>query len=143
MTSYFQKLVKHVKKEIHELITNGHREIIIDILKNEYLINPFWNNKKGEDFWKYIRTKEKRDVENLMDYEDCIGQILTIIFNRFYVLRNQVLHGGATWNSSVNRNQVNDCNSLLKVLVPLFTEIMLNNPDEDWGSLTFPVKRGA
>ena len=140
MTSYFQKLVKHGKKEIHELITNGHREIIIDILENEYLINPFWNNKKGEDFWKYIRSKEKRDVENLMDYEDCIGQILTIIFNRFYVLRDQVMHGGATWNSSVNRNQVNDCNSLMKVLVPLFTEIMLNNPDEEWGALPFPVK---
>jgi len=75
-----------------------------------------------------------------MDYEDCIGQILTIIFNRFYVLRNQVLHGGATWNSSVNRNQVNDCNSVMKVLVPLFTEIMLNNPDEEWGTLPFPVK---
>ena len=137
---YFQKLVKHGKKEIHELITNGHREIIIDILENEYLINPFWNNKKDEDLWKYIRTKEKRDVEGLMNYADCIGQILTIIFNRFYVLRNQVMHGGATWNSSVNRNQVNGCNSLLKVLVPLFTEIMLNNPNEDWGSISFPVK---
>ena len=35
MTSYFQKLVKHGKKEIHELITNGHREVIIHILENE------------------------------------------------------------------------------------------------------------
>ena len=45
------------------------------------------------------------------------------------------MHGGATWNSAVNRKQVNDCNSLMKVLVPLFAEIMLNNPDEDWGAL--------
>ena len=75
-----------------------------------------------------------------MDYEDCIGQILTILFKRFYVLRNQVMHGGATWNSAVNRKQVNDCNSLMKVLIPLFAEIMLNNSDEDWGALSFPVQ---
>ena len=80
---------------------------------------------------------------NVLDNEDCIGQILTILFKRFYVLRNQVMHGGATWNSAVNRKQVNDCNSLMKVLVPLFAKIMLNNPDEDWGALPFPVQTEA
>ena len=31
---------------------------------------------------------------------------LTLLFDRHYVLRNQVLHSRATWNSSVNCNQV-------------------------------------
>lgn len=28
--------------------------------------------------------------------------ILSILFDRLYVLRNQLVHGGATWNSDVN-----------------------------------------
>lgn len=36
------------------------------------------------------------------------GTVLMILFDRLYVLRNQIIHGGATWNSSVNRDQVRD-----------------------------------
>ena len=39
MTSYFQKLVKHGKKEIHELITNGHREAHrVPILNHDFAL---------------------------------------------------------------------------------------------------------
>lgn len=34
--------------------------------------------------------------------------ILSILFDRLYVLRNQLVHRGATWNSDVNRDQVRD-----------------------------------
>ncbi|WP_425067816.1 hypothetical protein [Reyranella sp.] len=38
------------------------------------------------------------------------------ILDRLYVLRNQLLHGGATWNSSVNRSQVRDGAAVLSRL---------------------------
>jgi hypothetical protein len=141
MTNYFRKLVNHGKHDISKLLNNGNRTLILEILENEYIIKPFWNDEKGQEFWKYIRAKERRDVVDLIGYEDRIGQILTILFGRFYVLRNQLLHGGSTWNSSVNRKQVQDCNQLLKVLVPLFIKIMLDSPKDDWGDITFPVKK--
>mgnify|MGYP001439560312 FL=1 len=57
------------------------------------------------------------------------------------MLRNQLIHGGATWGSSVNRQQVKDGARILEFLLPLFLEVMMGNPDEDWGNPSYPVVR--
>ncbi|MNI92174.1 hypothetical protein D3C73_1499380 [compost metagenome] len=62
-----------------------------------------------------------------------------MLFNRIYTLRNQIMHGGATCDSSVNRPQLRDCSSLLGKLVPLIIELMLDNPDTLWGDACYPV----
>ena len=67
------------------------------------------------------------------------AKILMIVFDRLYVLRNQMVHGGATWNSSVNRSQVRDGVSILSSLLPIFIDIMLENHDYDWGQPLYPV----
>jgi hypothetical protein len=66
-------------------------------------------------------------------------QVLSIVLARLYVLRNQLIHGGATWNGSVNRHQVRDCANLLGKLVPIVIEIMMDHPEHDWGVATYPV----
>ena len=45
--------------------------------------------------------------------------MLSIVLSRIYVLRNQLVHGGATWGSSVNREQLRDCTRFMAKLVPL------------------------
>ena len=65
--------------------------------------------------------------------------ILEILFDRLYTLRNQLMHGGATWNGKVNRSQVTDGQSIISFLIPNFLEIMMNNQNENWGKLNFPV----
>lgn len=49
------------------------------------------------------------------------------------------MHGGTTWDSSINRSQLRDCSSLLGKLVPMIIELMLNNPDTLWGDACYPV----
>jgi hypothetical protein len=65
--------------------------------------------------------------------------VLSILFDRLYVLRNQLLHGGATWNSAANRAQVRDGAALLGHLLPLFIDLMMDNPGEDWAMPLYPV----
>ena len=65
--------------------------------------------------------------------------ILATVFDRLYVLRNQIVHGGATWNSSVNRSQIRDGHEILAFLVPLFIDLMMDNPDKNWGAPYYPV----
>jgi hypothetical protein len=65
--------------------------------------------------------------------------VLAIVLGRIYVLRNQLMHGGATWNSSVNRAQVRDCAALMGKLVPQLIEIMLDNAGTVWGDACYPV----
>ena len=67
------------------------------------------------------------------------ARILSILFDRLYVLRNQLVHGGATWNGSVNRDQVRDGAAVLGTLLPIFIEIMMDNPGQNWGKPFYPV----
>ena len=55
------------------------------------------------------------------------------------MLRNQLVHGGATWNSGVNRAQVRDGAAILSVLMPVFVDLMMDNPNADWGRPFYPV----
>ena len=61
------------------------------------------------------------------------------MFDRLYVLRNQLIHGGATWNSSVNRAQVKDGVHILLALVPVVIGLMLRRPEADFGEILYPV----
>ena len=55
-----------------------------------------------------------------------------------YILRNQLVHGGATWKSKVNRDQVRDGSRILLDIVPAIIRIMMENPDEPWGKPCYP-----
>ena len=67
------------------------------------------------------------------------ARTLSFVFDRLYVLRNQLVHGGATWNSAVNRDQVRDGAAILGSLVPVFVDVMMDNPHGDWGRSFYHV----
>jgi len=60
-------------------------------------------------------------------------------YGRLYVLRNQLVHGGATWASRVNRAQVRDGAAILDVIVPQILSIMLDHPEHDFSEVLYPV----
>ena len=43
------------------------------------------------------------------------------------MLRNQLVHGGATWQSSANREQIRDAVAFLQYLVPIMIDVMMDN----------------
>jgi len=67
------------------------------------------------------------------------AKVLGIIFNRLYMLRNQLIHGGATWDSSVNRDQIRDGANILGKLVPITIKLMMDNGKAVWGTPCYPV----
>jgi hypothetical protein len=67
------------------------------------------------------------------------ARFLALVFDRLYVLRNQLVHGGATWNGAVNRDQVRDGAAVLGWLLPIFIDVMMDNPARDWGRPYYPV----
>jgi hypothetical protein len=64
---------------------------------------------------------------------------LEVVLDRLYILRNQLVHGGATYQSKVNRDQVKTGNNMLQLLIPVFIEIMMHNHQENWGEIYYPV----
>ena len=66
-------------------------------------------------------------------------ELLGVVLDRLYTVRNQLIHGGATYNSKLNRAQVNDAGQILEFMMPIIIDIMITNMDEDWGVINYPV----
>ena len=52
---------------------------------------------------------------------------MACLFKRLLTLQQQLLHGGATYNSAINRKQLSHANTLLCALMPCFIQILLEN----------------
>lgn len=111
------------------------------LLDNPFVFQDFWsfhNGKLTEDQWK-ARFADAKTAAGFALARRETEVVLSIVLSRIYTLRNQLMHGGATWNSAVNRDQVRDCVNFLGKLVPLVIEIMMDNPNTLWGDACFPV----
>ena len=111
------------------------------LLDNPYVFEPFWRHHNGEEG---PATHAERPGSARAALNKALGtrdtpSALSVLFDRLYVLRNQLVHGGATWSSTVNRAQVRDGTALLGTLVPIFIALMMDHPDRDWGRPYYPV----
>ena len=111
------------------------------LLDNPYVFKPFWDFHTGvieEAEWTRKFAAAKRAAHRALERQNTVT-VLGIVLARIYVLRNQLIHGGATWGSSVNREQLRDCTNFMAKLVPLVIEIMMDHPQTLWGEACYPV----
>ncbi len=114
---------------------------IHEILGNKYIFAPFWRSQQDSSEsapWRKSLEKSKEKVLRSQVNRDILP-ILEEIFSRLYVLRNQLVHGAATYNGSLNRRQVEWSAAVMYLLLPTFLEIMFQNPDADWGTPKYPA----
>jgi len=140
--AYFETLVDLDKgHRIYNAVWTRFSQEIRLVFDNRYVFSPFWSHFNGEEGfsdWEERLAKSKRSIATALSDRDT-ARILATLFDRLYVLRNQMVHGGATWNSSVNRNQIRDGAAVLGCLMPIFIDIMMDHPARDWGQPYYPV----
>ena len=109
------------------------------LIENEYVFRGFWDFQRGDtNEWRKAFDKSNEDALRYMSANN-VGGVLEILLDRLYILRNQLMHGGATYKSKLNRRSVKDGSRILEMLIPIIIEIILENPEEEWGKLLFPV----
>lgn len=139
---FFSKLVEIDKKaQLYNIVWRNYSNTIRITLNNEYILQPFWEFHSGritDNKWKKIRQSENTAANDALSDNDT-ALILSIVFNRLYTLRNQIIHGGATYGSSVNRKQLRDCTMLLEQIVPVIIDLMMDGKCEVWGDPVYPV----
>lgn len=125
---------------VYSIVWSRFTQEIRSLLNNEYIYANFWHiTQKGQEKdWKKGFQKTKKTVNNALVAKNTLT-ILQILFSRLYTLRNQLIHGNATWKGSINRQQVNDGFKIISNLQPVFLSIMMDNPNENWGNLAFPI----
>ena len=133
---YFQRLLPlDPNNTIGNAIGSKHSTPIATLVNNQYLSRPFWdyrNGKPGNDDWQQWFARDGGLVLHALEVGDT-KTVLTILFRRLYTLRNQLVHGGATWKSEHNPDSVRPGARIMEILVPIFIDIMLDNATEPWG----------
>lgn len=110
-------------------------------VRNKYVFAPFWeyiHGKPGRERWNSRLAASGRDFNRARKEKNTV-LLLTKVFDSLYTLRNQLMHGGATWNGRVNREQVGDGAEIMSWMLPIFIELMMENPDQPWGRPLYPV----
>ena len=126
---------------IYDVIWERFSQEIRLLMDNKYVFAPFWKHQSGEfggAGWEVSFASAKHAANRALA-EKNTAVVLSILFDRLYVLRNQLIHGGATWSSGANRSQVRDGASLLGCLLPVFIDLMMDNPGRDWSMPNYPV----
>ena len=140
--AFFASLVEMDQdSRIYGLIWKRFSQEIRLLLDNKYVFSPFWKHHAGQPGgagWEITFESAKSAAQNALASENT-AVVLSIIFDRLYVLRNQLFHGGATWASSTNRDQLRDGAALLGSLLPVFIDLMMDHPDQLWTAPNYPV----
>ena len=92
----------------------------------------------SKEEWLKLFQKSKAEASRALGHMDT-KKILSIVFERLYVLRNQLIHGGATWNSAVNRDQLRDGAVFMNQIVPVIISIMIEDNPNLIGGPCYPV----
>lgn len=129
------------ERRLHRIVFEKYSGPVRLLIDNRYVFEPFWRALREHDSsgqWEEAFSRSQRTaLASIMGNQTQI--VLAIVFDRLYVLRNQLVHGGATWKSKLNRSQVRDGVNLLQSLVPIILDLMLDHPTLDLGAISYPV----
>jgi hypothetical protein len=139
---FLKKLLDMDKDDVlYELIWTEFPNSIRVLLNNQFVYQPFWdyhNGQLAEEQWKSKFERAKVSAHKALANHNTVT-VLAIVLSRMYTLRNQLMHGGATWSSRVNRDQLRDCSAFLGKMVPFVIKLMMDNPGTLWGAPCYPV----
>ena len=139
--AHFDTLLKlDAKGTINQALWNNCLNETMVLLENPFVFEPYWKYQNGVDgFQNWERLFDKRRKDSLTAILEVNTRVaLASIFDRMYVLRNQLIHGGATHGGKLNRAQVSDGAKIMASLVPLFISLMMDNPSAQWGKPYYP-----
>ena len=135
-------LVEHdLEQRLHTVLLRQFSGPIRTLIDNKFVYEPFWRALRehdGSGRWEQ-QFSDSREIAVRAVLEKRIDVLLQVILDRLYMLRNQLMHGGTTWASSVNRAQLRDGVAILGTLVPVILTLMVEMKDADLGQEVFPT----
>lgn len=129
------------EKSLYHLVWRKFPGAIRIFMDNDYVFQPFWEYQNGriseKDYLKANIIHRERFYSAIERQHT--ANLLALIFQRLYTLRNQLVHGGATYHSAANRAQILDACTILHSLIPAQLAVMMKNPLAlDWGDPFYP-----
>ena len=149
-TEFVEEIVKRDhKKAIEKYLWEEFSGPVRILLENKFVFGPFWewvqerqNEKSRVRKWESKFEERKQQVHKALGDRNVPG-VLEEVLARLYVLRNQIFHGGITFEKGWGRDQVKLGRHIMAALMPLVLQIMKDDikkyPDSNvWGKLEYP-----
>ena len=138
-------LERDTNQTIKTILWVTYSDAVRVLLKNQYVFSLFWRSIRDSNNdldWRKMFNRRNKNAFSALGRDD-IHAVLREVFDRLYVLRNQLFHGGATFATGWGRSQVRDGSRIMASLVPEIIKIMQTdmekNPDSNtWGVVAFP-----
>ena len=114
---------------------------IRNLLDNKFIFGPYWKEIRTHvevSRWQEQLKHDEQKAKASLNQQGSVTRLLGAVFNRLNVLRNQLAHGSATYQGSVNRQQVKTGARFMNLILPIFQEIFRSNPTHDWGDPPYP-----
>ena len=126
---------------LYHLVWDQFSDAIRLLIDNKFVYQPFWDYHNGliaEVQWQARFERSKASAYRALGNMNT-RKLMAVMFDRLYVLRNQLVHGGATWNSAVNRLQVAQCVQIMGRIVPTVIHLIMKDSRRVWGDACYPV----
>ena len=139
LRDFTSSLVQFDRTRLYNLLWEKYSGPVKVLIENKFVFEKFWEYNRGEanDYLPAF-NKSIASATNCLSKQNIEG-LIEIVLERLYTLRNQLIHGGATYNSKLNRSQLRDACNIMQLLVPIIIDIMLENGEHDWGEIAYPV----
>lgn len=139
LRDFTTSLVLYDRSRLYNLFWEKFSGPVRVLIENKFIYEKFWEFNRGEiDDYLTPFNKSITIAHNCLSKENIEG-LLEIVLERLYTLRNSIVHGGATFNSKLNRTQLRDASNIMQLLVPIIIDIMMENSNHNWGDITYPV----
>lgn len=102
---------------------------IARLLDNPYAQQEFWdykNQKISQSTWQANFVQAKQQVQHALQ-EHVSTTVLTLLFHRLHTLAQQLTHGGATYNSSISRQTMQEATQILAAFLSTCLYVLLEN----------------
>ena len=120
---YFDDIDEDAKSRIYDVIRKRNNlGIIKNLTKNRFVWPEFWKKIRQGCQRDEIRKMWEKELLPEIKKENTI-EILHCVFGCLCVLRNQVIHGGSTFDSIVGRKQLHHGIKIMGFLLPVFIDI--------------------
>ena len=144
INTFLRKVIWHDQrneKKISNLLLQGpYYNQIQELLDNRYAFKTFWQYVRGEsqgaNWNEHFISKNDSFWENFK--EDKVFEVFREVFWRLYQLRNQVFHGGVTFQEGWGRTQLAQGRLIMEDIVPAILDVMEENTGSDWGKVAYP-----
>ena len=139
LMDFTSSLVLYDRSRLYNLFWEKFSGPVKMLIENKFVYEKFWEFNRGE-IQDYLTpfNKSITTAHNCLSKENIEG-LLEIVLERLYTLRNSIVHGGATYNSKLNRVQLRDACNIMQLLVPIIIDIMMENSNHNWGDIAYPV----